>query len=83
MSTKEDVEQALDGLRQGFQADGAELKVESATGSQLTLRLVGGDETCWECIIPPDQLREVVGSVLRDSVPSIERIDLIDPRAGI
>ena len=81
MSTKEDAEKALDGLRQGFQADGADLKVESAAESRLTLRLVGGDETCWECIIPPDQLREVVGAVLRDSVPSIETIDLIDPRA--
>jgi Fe-S cluster biogenesis protein NfuA len=81
MSAK-DIEKALDGLRQGFQADGADLKVESATESQLTLRLVGGDKTCWECIIPPDQLREVIGSVLQDSVPSIETIDLIDPRAG-
>ena len=82
MSAKEDVEKALDGLCQGFQADGADLKIESATESQLTLRLVGDDETCWECIIPPDQLREVVGSVLQDSVPSIATIDLIDPRTG-
>ncbi|GII30247.1 NifU family protein [Planotetraspora mira] len=81
MSAKEDLEKALDGLRRGFQADGADLKVESATESQLTLRLVGDDRTCWECIIPPDRLRELIGSVLRDSVPSIETIDLIDPRA--
>lgn len=82
MSTKENVEKALDGLSQGFQADGADLRVESATESRLTLRLVGGDETCWGCIIPPDQLRELVASVLRDGFPSIETIDLIDPRAG-
>jgi hypothetical protein len=82
MSIREDAEKALDGLRQGFQADGADLEVQAADGPRLTLRLVGGEETCWECIIPPDQLRDVVSSVLRDSVPSIGAIDLIDPRTG-
>ena len=81
MSPHDEVEQALDGLRRGFQADGADLTVESMTGSGLTLRLDGGAETCWECIVPPDQLRDVVSSVLRARVPTLQTVDVIDPRA--
>ncbi|MFD9661212.1 NifU family protein [Rhodococcus sp. NPDC059968] len=80
-SIREDVENALDGLRQGFQADGADLTVEEATESQVTLRLVGSDETCWECIVAPDQLRDVVGSVLHDSIGSQPSVEVIDPRS--
>ncbi|MET7995774.1 NifU family protein [Amycolatopsis sp. NPDC005232] len=81
MSIREDVEKALDGLRQGFQADGADLTVENATPDQVTLRLVGGEETCWECIVPPQQLRDVVGSVLRDSIAAQPAVEVIDPRS--
>lgn len=80
MSVLADVEKALDGLRQGFQADGADLAVVSATESGVTIRLIGSDETCWDCIVPPDQLRTVIVSVLRRSVGALETVDLIDPR---
>ena len=80
MSVLADVEKALDGLRQGFQADGADLAVVSATESEVTIRLVGSDETCWDCIVPPDLLRTVIVSVLRRSVGALETVDLIDPR---
>ena len=80
MSIRADVEKALDGLRQGFQADGADLAIASATESKVTIQLVGSDETCWECIVPPEQLRAVVASALRRSVGALETIDLIDPR---
>jgi Fe-S cluster biogenesis protein NfuA len=80
MSVQSDVEKALDGLRQGFQADGADLAIESATESVVTIRLIGTDDTCWDCIVPPDQLRAVIGSVLRTSLAAVETIDVIDPR---
>jgi len=80
MSIQIEVEKALDGLRQGFQADGADLTIVSATPSEVTIQLVGNDETCWDCIVPADQLRTVVESVLRRSVSALETIDLIDPR---
>jgi Fe-S cluster biogenesis protein NfuA len=80
MSIQAEVEKALDGLRQGFQADGADLTIVSATASQVTIQLIGNDETCWDCIVPPDQLRTVIDSVLRQSVSELEAIDLIDPR---
>jgi DNA-binding transcriptional LysR family regulator len=57
VSTLTDVEKALDGLWQGFQADGADLAIVSATESKVTIRLIGTDETCWICIVSPDQLR--------------------------
>lgn len=83
MSIRNDVEKALDGLRQGFQADGADLRVEAADESAVSVRLVGTEETCWECIVPPDQLRNVVTSVLSADVPAIRSVELIDPRAEV
>lgn len=80
MIAKGDVEQALDGLRQGFKADGADLQVADVGDSTVSIRLVGTDETCWECIVPPDQLRTVVSAVLTNDVPSVRSVELIDPR---
>ena len=80
MIAKSDVEKALDGLRQGFKADGADLQVDDVADSTVSVRLVGTDETCWECIVPPDQLRGVVTSVLVKDVPSVRSVELIDPR---
>jgi Fe-S cluster biogenesis protein NfuA len=77
---KDDVEKALDGLRQGFQADGADLQVDDVTDGSVTLRLVGGEETCWDCIIPPAQLHSVVVSVLSSDVPAVSSVELTDPR---
>jgi hypothetical protein len=42
--------------------------------------IIGSDETCWDCIVSPDQLRAVIGSVLHRSVGALETIDVIDPR---
>lgn len=80
MIARADVEKALDGLRQGFKADGADLRVDEVGDSTVSVRLVGTDETCWECIVPPDQLRNVVASVLTNDVPSVRSVELIDPR---
>jgi len=80
MSVQSDVEKALDGLRLGFQADGADLEVVSATESEVTIRLVGNDDTCWDCIVTPDLLQSVIASLLHHSMSALETIDLIDPR---
>jgi Fe-S cluster biogenesis protein NfuA len=81
MIVKADVEKALDGLRQGFKADGADLRVDDVSGSTVSVRLIGTDETCWECIVPPEQLRNVVSTVLRNDLPAVRSVELIDPRA--
>lgn len=80
MIAKADVEKALDGLRQGFNADGADLQVAEVGDSTVSVRLVGTAETCWECIVPPDQLRNVISAVLAHDVPSVRSVELIDPR---
>jgi Fe-S cluster biogenesis protein NfuA len=83
MSIQNDVEKALDGLRQGFKADGADLRVEAMNESSVSVRLVGTEETCWDCIVSTDQLRHVVTSVLAAHVPTITSVDLIDPRSEV
>ena len=80
MISRGEVDKALNELRQGFQADGADLTIESLTESEVTIRLTGTDETCWECIVAPDQLHMVVDSVLRSTVSGVETIAVVDPR---
>lgn len=80
MIIKADIEKSLEGLRQGFNADGADLRVDEVGDSTVSVRLVGTDETCWECIVAPDQLRNVISAVLANDVPSVRSVELIDPR---
>jgi len=80
MTTRESVERVLEGLRQGFRADGSDLIVEKVTDSTLILRLVGNDDTCWDCIVPPEQLKHVVSALLRSKLPAITHVELLDPR---
>jgi Fe-S cluster biogenesis protein NfuA len=80
MTSTEAVTQALDGLRECFQADGGDLQVVSVEDAHATVRLVGTNDTCWECIVPPDVLRQVVTSVVRQACDGLETGDVEDPR---
>jgi hypothetical protein len=71
---------ALAPLRQGFQADGADLVVETVTGGHVVVRLVVSDETCLECIVPTSMLERVLATRLAQHVPGFEHVELIDPR---
>lgn len=76
-----DLEQALHGLREGFNADGADLQIDDVDQERATIRLVGDDDTCWDCIVPPNTLRMVVTATLQKSCPSLQHVEIVDPRA--
>lgn len=76
----EAVEQALQGLREGFQADGADLELVSIEEGHVRVRLVGTDATCWDCIVPPHMLRQVVDACVRRAWPPLEDVEVEDPR---
>lgn len=81
MTSTEAVAQALNGLREGFQADGADLQVVGVQGDRATVRLVGTEQTCWDCIVPPDVLRQVVTGVVRQACEGLQMVEVEDPRA--
>jgi Fe-S cluster biogenesis protein NfuA len=76
----DNVSTILDPLRQGFQADGADLLVEEATDDVVAVRLIITDDTCLECISPRPVLTRIVETTLRSTFPDFGRFELVDPR---
>lgn len=82
MSEREQAEAALGGLREGFQADGADLELVSIEAGVARVRLLVSEATCLECIVPGPILEQVVSASLREALPSLVRIEVEDPRPG-
>jgi Fe-S cluster biogenesis protein NfuA len=80
MILQERAEVALDLLRGGLQADGADLKLVSIDPETAHVRLIVTSETCFECIVPGPVLYQVIEASLRDACPELVTIDLEDPR---
>jgi Fe-S cluster biogenesis protein NfuA len=80
MLTLDSASQALDGLRGGFNADGADLVVESATESRVVVRLVVTDETCTDCIVSNGMLNYLVLNAIAEQWPGVTQVDVLDPR---
>lgn len=80
MTVQETAEAALSGLREGFQADGADLELVSIEGGTARVRLVITDETCQECIVPGTMLRLMLDTALRRACLEVAVVQLEDPR---
>ncbi len=78
--SREAVSEALNPLRQGFQADGADLEVDAASVEQIVVRLVVTPQTCFDCIVPKEMLTTIVETQLRETFPGFRRLVLVDPR---
>lgn len=79
--TADDVNAALDPLRQGFQADGADLMVDEASDEVVAVRLVVTESTCLECVSPTPVLTRIVETAVRQRFPHVGRFVLNDPRS--
>lgn len=77
---REQLERGLDRLRPGFQADGADLRLNGFDGQTAEVELVFGPNVCVECIIPHDFLKSMLEQALKQQVPSLQAVNLIDPR---
>lgn len=78
--TREAVGEVLAPLRQGFQADGADLAIDEVTDEVVTVRLVTSEQTCLDCIMPADFITRVLESAVRDSFPNLGRFVFVDSR---
>ncbi|HEY8450123.1 MAG TPA: hypothetical protein VIL95_06560, partial [Bacillota bacterium] len=59
---------------------GADLKVRAVTNGTAEIELVLGPDACLECILPADMLTTMLERVIKDEVPDITAVKLIDPR---
>lgn len=80
MSAGARVGAALAGLREGFQADGADLEVLSVENGVARVRLVVTDQTCLDCIVPGPVLQQVVEASVRQVCPEVHSVEIDDPR---
>lgn len=78
--TTSDLSEAIGPLRTGFNADGADLVVESATEDSAVVRLVITDDTCLDCIVNYDTLKFIIAGTVTKHFPQISDVQVIDPR---
>ena len=78
--TREAVGEVLKPLRQGFQADGADLAIDEASDDLVKVRLLTSEQTCLDCIMPADFITRVLESAVRGSFPTLGRFVFVDTR---
>jgi Fe-S cluster biogenesis protein NfuA len=78
--TRQTVDAALEPLRQGLRADGADLVVAAAEDTRIAVRLQLSDATCAECVSPATVLSRIIERALRGSFPELASFSFEDPR---
>jgi hypothetical protein len=63
MSTDE-VNTALQGLRDTLAADGYELVWSREEANRIGIRVVAGSDACADCLVPPELMRSIVDDQL-------------------
>ncbi|MQA86142.1 MAG: hypothetical protein GEV03_16295 [Streptosporangiales bacterium] len=71
---------AVQGFREALQADHADLEPLGLEQGVARFRLLLGEETCQECILPKDVLEETLVFSLRQTMPEVRGVELDDPR---
>lgn len=81
--TRSLVAPVLEPLRESLRADGAELAyVDSESDDEILFRLDLTDSTCEECVLPKEQLEQILLFTARKAVPGIRSVTVDDPRTG-
>jgi Fe-S cluster biogenesis protein NfuA len=80
----EAVAHVVDDLRRMLQADGADLALVTADPriDRIELALDVSGASCADCVLPPDQLRDVIAASLQRRVPTEFELILHDPRTA-
>lgn len=60
------VEEAIETLKSGFEADGASLEVGEVDQGTLTINVHVNDKTCRECLLPAPELELLIRQALLD-----------------
>jgi hypothetical protein len=74
------VKAAIAELNEIVRADGAELRIASATATSLHLELDLSQSSCPECVVPKDLMLDIVKANLAAADPDIREVELHDPR---
>lgn len=72
------IDEALDSLRPGLEADGFSLRLGDAR-QQGTVRVIleAGPESCLDCLVPEDMMVSVLENAIREKGVSVDRVELV------
>lgn len=74
---RESLDRVLDQFRPGFDADGFDVAVESASAAGVVVvRVHHRPDACEECLIPDDLLTQMLTSAMREAVPDVTRVEI-------
>lgn len=71
---------ALQPLRVLVNADGADFALSGVADGVVHIRLDLDGATCAECVLPAEELEQMIRDSLRRSVPDVHAVHIIDPR---
>jgi hypothetical protein len=73
-----EVEQALAGLKVGYNADGYDLLVEGVAEGVARVRIAPGPDACQECLVPKPIAEGTIRASLR-TLTGIRRVEVAYP----
>ena len=71
------IEEALDVLRPGLDADGFDLSVESIKDDGLVnVALTATPEACMDCLVPDEMMVSMIEGTMKEKEPAVDRVAL-------
>ena len=74
--SSEQLDAALQGLRDTLRADGYALEWSLAEQDQIEVRVVAGADACADCLVPAELMRTIVSDALSETPYRVGRITL-------
>lgn len=71
---------ALGPVRDLLRADGGDVELVETADDSVVLALRLADASCEECVMPRPFLETVALDLMRDAVPGLRRVVIVDPR---
>jgi hypothetical protein len=72
----EQVDAALQGLRDTLEADGYGLEWSVAEQDEIEINVVAGADACADCLVPPELMRTILSDALSDTPYRVGSITL-------
>ena len=63
---EEKINELLEQFRKPFQADGGDIQIVKLDAKTLTVRIIIGPTGCRECITPPEVVKQILASNIKE-----------------
>lgn len=76
------VQDVLENFREGFQADGADLRVGSVAEDEVLVELLVTEETCRDCILPKEMLENMFSRAIERQTGVLVHVRVEERESG-